>query len=265
MRRAQLRDRTPETSHVARGRGIGPRLLTNARMRLGASKQHIGAQPEDVCEPHESWNARKRASPLDPGIELHADARIVRNVLLRLARGGARGPCRLPDTLCERGVHTGLDEAGVWIHTIRLTEQERTGRLWIGALLIPVPLSKRLLLVDDEESVRRALRREFRFLAGFTLEDFESGLSALERHRAAPFEIAVLDLRMPVLDGVRLALALRETTPDLPIVFVTGEPDGELRRTARSMGCVIEKPWDRDSLLETVRGLVRNPESDDPP
>lgn len=110
------------------------------------------------------------------------------------------------------------------------------------------------MIVDDEATVRAALVRLLRTIA--RIEDFASGLDAVERNKIAPFDAAVLDLRMPRLDGIGVALALRESTPSMPIVFVTGEGPGPLLTAAEAIGPVIGKPWDSVELREAVRRLL---------
>jgi two-component system chemotaxis response regulator CheY len=114
----------------------------------------------------------------------------------------------------------------------------------------------RILVVDDDRLVRSAMVRTLRRASGVEVEDFADGEEALARCQAAAFDVAVLDLKMPVLDGVTLALRLREKLPAIRLIFVTADPHGELAQRAREMKptAVLAKPWSPEDLLKLLRG-----------
>jgi CheY-like chemotaxis protein len=100
----------------------------------------------------------------------------------------------------------------------------------------------RLLVVDDDGHVRRAMRRFLSQLADVLVEDFASALDALARVSDASlprFDGALLDVDMPVVDGPELATRLATIAPYLRIAFVTAAA-----RDLSSFGhVVIRKPW----------------------
>jgi two-component system response regulator YesN len=112
----------------------------------------------------------------------------------------------------------------------------------------------RILVVDDDRLVRSAMVRTLRRAAGIEVEDFAEGEAALARCEHVPFDVAVLDLKMPVLDGVELAERLRNKFPKLRVIFVTADPHGELAQRARDMKptAVLGKPWSPEDLLKLV-------------
>src|SRR5215475_492405 len=93
----------------------------------------------------------------------------------------------------------------------------------------------RILVVDDDRLVRSAMVRTLRRAPGVQVEDFADGEEALARVEKAAFDVAVLDLKMPVLDGVALAERLRAKLPNIKLIFVTADPHGELAQRAREM------------------------------
>jgi FixJ family two-component response regulator len=116
------------------------------------------------------------------------------------------------------------------------------------------PVAETVYVVDDDTSMRTALDRMFR-VAGFAVEAFDSPTAFLSHnHDAAPC-CAVLDLRMPVLDGLALQARLREAGRMLPVVFITGHGDVPTSVRAMKTGAIdfIEKPFERDELIAAVR------------
>jgi CheY-like chemotaxis protein len=80
---------------------------------------------------------------------------------------------------------------------------------------------KRILVVDDQQYVRAAICVALRS-AGFEVVAVESGplgLSALEESR---FDLAIVDIYMPKMDGVQFIRAMREHAPNLPVIAMSG-------------------------------------------
>jgi two-component system KDP operon response regulator KdpE len=82
-------------------------------------------------------------------------------------------------------------------------------------------LQSRVLVVDDEDSVRSALARSLTLL-GYLADSAASGLEALEMLRLNPYDVMVLDMRMPGMDGVEVMQQACDLYPDLSIVILTG-------------------------------------------
>lgn len=79
----------------------------------------------------------------------------------------------------------------------------------------------RVLVVDDEAEVRSVLAR-FLDLLGYCVEEACSGRQALEMLRRTRYDVMVLDIRMPGMDGVEVMQHAHQMRPDLPIIFLTG-------------------------------------------
>jgi len=82
--------------------------------------------------------------------------------------------------------------------------------------------ARRVLVVEDDPSIRELLQLHLG-LAGFDVHDEENGRAALERARAETFDLFVLDVMLPGLDGVSLCRAIRAAGPNVqtPILMVT--------------------------------------------
>ena len=86
------------------------------------------------------------------------------------------------------------------------------------------PTVETVYVVDDDPSMRKALERMFR-TAGFAVEIFDSAAALLAHGRETVPCCAVLDVRMPAVDGLALHARLREAGRSVPVVFITGHGD----------------------------------------
>lgn len=116
----------------------------------------------------------------------------------------------------------------------------------------------RVLVVDDEPSLLRGYARILR-AGGHDVETASSGGAALDRVRAATFDVVVSDIYMPGMDGIGLLKELRREGRDVPLVLVTANPDVQSAVQAVEYGAVryLTKPVDGKSLLEVVEYASR--------
>jgi len=115
----------------------------------------------------------------------------------------------------------------------------------------------RLLLVDDEfdflNSVTASLNRR-----GFQVTAVSNGMEALRLMEEQDFDAAVLDVKMPGIDGVELLGKIREIDAEMPVLMLTGHgniPDAFESTKSGAMD-YLSKPYDIDSLAEKVKNAV---------
>ena len=117
----------------------------------------------------------------------------------------------------------------------------------------------RILLVDDEEPVRGFLKRglEIDGHAVTTAIDGGDGLDRLTEAEGA-FDLLVTDIRMPLMDGIALALAAKSAFPNLAILLMTGFADQ--RERARGLDAIVAdvltKPFSLADLRATVTRVL---------
>jgi FixJ family two-component response regulator len=113
-----------------------------------------------------------------------------------------------------------------------------------------------VFVVDDDISVRESLELLIAS-AGWRPETFASAHDFLSRPRAAVPCCAVLDVRIPGLNGLELQQQLAERT-DMPIIFITGYGDVPMSVRAMKAGAVefLTKPFKDDVLLEAIRQAI---------
>jgi DNA-binding response OmpR family regulator len=89
----------------------------------------------------------------------------------------------------------------------------------------------RILIVDDEPHVRASLVVGLRAY-GFEVVGADGAASGLRQFEASHFDVVVIDIYMPDVDGVKFIKTLRERTPNLPTVAISGVGLGKSERTA---------------------------------
>jgi PAS domain S-box-containing protein len=114
-----------------------------------------------------------------------------------------------------------------------------------------------VLVVDDGDENRELLRLVLEE-AGLRVETAENGAVAVEKATARPFDVVLMDMQMPVLDGYGATRALRERGLPLPIVALTAHAMKGFEAEILAAGCTayLTKPVDIDALMETLGRLV---------
>jgi two-component system alkaline phosphatase synthesis response regulator PhoP len=115
---------------------------------------------------------------------------------------------------------------------------------------------KRLLLVEDEETLRSTLRLNFE-LEGYDVTTAVRGSEALERIRGARFDGIVLDVMLPDVDGFTICETIRLEGDRTPVLFLTARSQpGDRVRGLRSGEDFLAKPFELEELLLRVQKLV---------
>jgi DNA-binding NtrC family response regulator len=114
-----------------------------------------------------------------------------------------------------------------------------------------------ILVVDDEASIRRTLREILEY-EDYEVEAAEDGEEALEAIRSTPYDLVLLDVKMPKIDGMEVLKTIADEAPELPVVMISGHGTIETAVEATKLGAYdfIEKPPDLNRLLLTVRNAL---------
>src|SRR5579871_1969153 len=117
----------------------------------------------------------------------------------------------------------------------------------------------RILIVDDELVVRDSLSKWFSS-EGYTAQPVASAREALETIQQKEFEIALIDIKMPGMDGIELQARLKEADPELTVVIMTGYASVETAVQALKRGAYdyITKPVDPDELSHLVSNALEH-------
>lgn len=116
----------------------------------------------------------------------------------------------------------------------------------------------RILLVDDEPSIRRALRTPLNEL-GFSITEASRGEEALHLVQAQTFDVVLLDINMPGIGGMKTLIRLRAFAPRLPILMLTVVDGEEEKIEALECGAddYITKPFSIRECMARIRSAVR--------
>lgn len=114
-----------------------------------------------------------------------------------------------------------------------------------------------LSVVDDDESVRESLPdllREF----GFAAQAFSSAQEFLSSDYVNETSCLILDIAMPGMSGLDLQQELQRLGKDIPIIFITGQKDEEVRKQAFRQGAVkfLYKPFSDSALFDAVNAAL---------
>jgi len=117
---------------------------------------------------------------------------------------------------------------------------------------------KSILIVDDDEDVLESLKGILRS-NGYSVDTAKTGREAIERSEARFFNLALLDIKLPDMEGTELLTRMHGETPRMMKVMVTGHPSLENAVEAVNLGAdaYIIKPVDPDELLEVVEDKLR--------
>ncbi len=112
----------------------------------------------------------------------------------------------------------------------------------------------KVLLIDDEQTLVEYLAKRL-LREGFTVKATFSGEEAIQAAAAENFDVAVVDLKMPGMDGVETQKRLKEIQPFLQCIVLTGHGSIEsaLESGKQDAYKYLLKPIDYDSLVETIR------------
>jgi len=116
-----------------------------------------------------------------------------------------------------------------------------------------VPEHARILIVDDDETIRKSLATVLKE-KGYLIETAESGREAISKSEKDAYNLAFIDIRLPDMDGVQLLTAMKETTPKMVKIIITGYPSLQNAIEAVNKGAdgYIVKPIKMDELLTMI-------------
>jgi DNA-binding NtrC family response regulator len=120
-------------------------------------------------------------------------------------------------------------------------------------------MNARILVVDDEEIIIRSCRRVLGD-SGYEVETAQGGPEALKQVDIARYDVMILDIMMPGIDGLEVLRRVKESHPDIDVIMVTGLSQIETAVQAMKLGAFdyLPKPFDPDELKMIVaRALER--------
>ena len=115
----------------------------------------------------------------------------------------------------------------------------------------------KILIVDDDRSIRRTLKDILEF-EKYDVEEAEDGLTCSVKVKQDKFDVIIMDIKMPKMDGMDAIDRLQDLYPDIPVIMISGHGDIDTAVEAVKKGAFdfLSKPPDLNRLLITVRNAL---------
>jgi len=116
----------------------------------------------------------------------------------------------------------------------------------------------RILVVDDDESVRKVLATILEE-EGYAVDTAKNGREAIKKSKAKFYNLALIDIRLPDMEGTRLLTKIKDTTPKMRKIIITGYPSlqNAIEALNRGAHAYVLKPFDMEKVLEIVKEQLR--------
>jgi two-component system, OmpR family, alkaline phosphatase synthesis response regulator PhoP len=123
-------------------------------------------------------------------------------------------------------------------------------------------MSRKILIVEDDDDISRLLEIHLRD-AGYTVSLAHDGTAGAELAHSRPFDMVILDIMLPGLDGLELCRRIRATIPYTPILLLTARSSELDRVVGLEMGAddYVTKPFSIPELMARVKALLRRVEA----
>jgi FixJ family two-component response regulator len=114
-----------------------------------------------------------------------------------------------------------------------------------------------VIVVDDDAQFRESLESLLKS-ADLGAAAFSSAEEALQSAILAEASCLITDMRMPGMHGLELQRLIKREYPELPVIFITGHRDEQIRQSVLSEGAValLYKPFDPDDLLRAIHEAI---------
>jgi len=115
-------------------------------------------------------------------------------------------------------------------------------------------MKEKVLLVDDEKEFIEALSERMKN-RGMDVSATTSPVEALKMAEEEAYDVIILDLKMPEMDGIEVLAALKEKNPELQVILLTGHATVQKGIEAMKLGAMdfLEKPFDIKDLSEKIK------------
>jgi len=112
----------------------------------------------------------------------------------------------------------------------------------------------RILVVDDDESIRTVLATIMEE-EGYTVDVVHNGRDAIKKTQTKLYNLALIDIRLPDMEGTELLTRMKETIPKMRKIIITGYPSlkNAIEAVNRGADAYVMKPFDMEKVLKTIK------------
>jgi len=121
----------------------------------------------------------------------------------------------------------------------------------------------RILIVDDDENIRKVLAMILED-EGYSVDQAETAKQAIEKTKKNVYNVALIDIRLPDMEGIELLTKMRDTVPRTRKIIITGYPtlQNAIEAVNRGADAYILKPFDVSKVLATIKEQLRKQEEE---
>jgi len=121
----------------------------------------------------------------------------------------------------------------------------------------------RILVVDDDENIRKVLKTILEE-EGYAVDEAENAKKAIEKSRRNVYNLALIDIRLPDMEGIELLTKMKDTVPKMRKIIITGYPtlQNAIEAVNRGADAYILKPFDMEKVLATIKEQLRKYEEE---
>ena len=121
----------------------------------------------------------------------------------------------------------------------------------------------RILIVDDDENIRKVVQAILED-EGYIVDVAETGNKGIEKTKRKFFNIALIDVRLPDMEGIELLTRMKDTVPRMRKIIITGYPtlQNAVAAVNRGADAYIMKPFDVEKVLDTIETQLREQEQE---
>jgi DNA-binding NtrC family response regulator len=129
--------------------------------------------------------------------------------------------------------------------------------------MIMMSKQARILVVDDDENIRKTLTTILQN-EGYTVDSAQNGNEAIKKTEASAYNVALIDIRLPDMEGIELLAKMKNAVPKTRKIIITGYPTlkNAIAAVNKQADAYLMKPVDMDKLLETIHEQLKLQEAE---
>jgi DNA-binding NtrC family response regulator len=116
----------------------------------------------------------------------------------------------------------------------------------------------RILVVDDDENIRKVLVAILED-EGYSVDSVDTARKAIEKTRINYYNLALIDVRLPDMEGIELLTKMRDTTPKMRKIIITGYPtlQNAVEAVNKGANAYVMKPFDIEKVLKEIEEQLK--------
>lgn len=123
-------------------------------------------------------------------------------------------------------------------------------------------MKKNVLLVEDDPALRMVMREVLK--DDYSIDEADNGLDGIAKAIQNKNDLIILDYHLPKKDGIEVIAAIRDSSPNVPVIVLTGylNPESEEKFNKYGANKIFPKPFNYKALLDTVKSLTLRGQAD---